>query len=159
MRHLSSIAFAIALIAAQPAQANCWDDTVLTEARLYEFHINVQSADERCHFASRSIEREYRDYFQNHGGRINRAAAVLSEVFSTKNGFAPRAMDKYTVALLNHHGPGETSIRYCNTIQRMLQKLADTASAEDDLHTFALVLVRDLKIEQFCRVSRTAQSK
>lgn len=150
MTRLWLLVASLATALAHPAQAACWDDTTLAAARLYEFHIRVESAGDRCHYAALSIDREYREYFANHGDRLNGAAARLNAVLSEANGFAKRTPDKYTVSVLNRYGAGSRSTAFCSTIRRMLAKLADPASTTDDLHTYALVMVREPAIENFC---------
>ncbi|MEO1729635.1 MAG: hypothetical protein AAFR64_02745 [Pseudomonadota bacterium] len=150
MVRLSFLAAAAGLLFAQPAHAECWDETTLNAARLYEFHIRVESAGDRCHYASLSIAREYKSYFANHSERLNKAAATLNKAFSRENGFAKRASDKYTVAVLNKYGAGQTTRSFCTTMRRMLNQLADENSTEDELHTFALLMVREPTIEKFC---------
>lgn len=139
-------------LASAPAQATCLDDTTSADARLFEFHVRLSISELRCGATAPDFTQSINRYFARHQTLLDAAEARLRAAMTTQAD--RRAFENYAAALANRYGADSGSQNFCSVIGEMLTTLGAESASADDLHTFALVLVREPMLETYCEAPR-----
>jgi len=128
----------------------CWDTPTQVAARVYEFHVRVSIAELRCHAINRPIDAPLIGYYARYRQQIEAAEAHLKGKLVDDSGGGRAALNQYMSGLGNRYGADKSSASFCESLRDMLTELAKPESTEDDLHTYALLLVREPLIYGLC---------
>jgi len=153
-RLLARFAAALALAGiSAPAQAGCWDGETIAAARLHEFHVRLSVAELRCGAGNDAFTHSINAYAARFGAQVTQAETRLREAVASLPGAERRSFENYTAALANRYGGDSSSPAFCGVLADLLADLNGEAATGDDLHTFALLLVREPMIEGRCPVT------
>lgn len=144
---------ALALLAASaPAQAACWDGDTVAAARLHEFHVRLSVAELRCGAADAGFTHRLNRYAGQYGAEVTRAEARLRPLLAALPGAERRSFENYSAAIANRYGGDSASANFCGVLGDVLTQLTSANGSLDDLHTYALLLVREPLLEERCPV-------
>lgn len=149
-RALPALAALAMAVASAPAQAGCWDAETLAAARLHEFHVRLSVAELRCGAQDAGFTHSLNTYAARYGSEIAAAEMRLRPLVAAMPGAERRSFENYSSALANRYGGDSASPTFCGVLGDMLIQLAQDEGTVDDLHTYALLLVREPMIETRC---------
>ncbi len=133
-----------------PAQAGCWNGEAMAAARLHEFHVRLSVAELRCGAQDAEFTRRLNNYANRFAGEVSAAEAVLRPLVASLPGADRRSFENYSSALANRYGGDSASSTFCAVLGDVLVQLTGDDGTVDDLHTYALLLVREPMLEGRC---------
>lgn len=136
-----------------PAQASCWDGETIAAARLHEFHVRLSVAELRCGAGNDGFTHAVNSYAARYGAQVALAETRLRAQLGVLPGAERRFFEAYSASLANRYGSDSSSPSFCAVLEDVLADLNSAAATTDDLHTFALLLVREPMIETRCPVT------
>src|SRR5215475_13542810 len=108
----ASATLCLGLIAA-PAAASCWTAADVAAAQLREMQTRLAVTVLQCR-SKLDFRASYNQFLKNGGSALHSANARLKAHFMAEGSVAgQRAYDRYTTALANSYGGGETSLASC----------------------------------------------
>lgn len=151
MIRAGSVLAAVALACASvPAQAGCWNGATMAAARLHEFHVRLSVAELRCGAADAGFTRRLNAYASRYAAEVTAAENHLRPLVASLPGAERRSFENYSSALANRYGGDSASPTFCGVLGDMLVQLTEDGGTVDDLHTYALMLVREPLLETRC---------
>lgn len=148
---IAALAAAAALaLAGTGAQAACWPDTVIAAARLHEFQLRLNLAELRCGAGDPSFAPSIAGMTARFAPQLQAAEAQVRAAVAQLQPGERRAYENYGAALGNRYGTDSTAPAYCTAVGDMLRQLGTGSGTLDDLHTYALLLVREPLLETRC---------
>jgi hypothetical protein len=123
-RKVAAIAAAMAMIAAQPAQA-CWSDHEAQAASVANLNMMLMVTALRCRKGSDNFLAEYNRFVKSNNATLGAQNAIIKARFARLNGAqsAESAMDGFTIGLANSYGGGAATMD-CRALKGMATDLA-----------------------------------
>lgn len=104
----------LALLAAQPVQAQCIDAPTASAARLHEFQTMMMAVSLRCNRIGVEMRADFDALVTTYRPQFEGAAGRLQGYFAALDGKRKgSAYDRYSTLLANKYGGGNTSLDHC----------------------------------------------
>ncbi len=142
-RRLRLMAGALALMAAQPAQAACVDGQIVSAARLHEFETMMMAVSLRCSRIGVNMRPTFDSMVEVNRHRFEEASAKVQKFFS--NGSAKAhggAFDTYATKVANKYGGGGTTPDTCRMFDALGKELSRMVQGGQILMTVAEAMIR-----------------
>lgn len=131
----ASAAFCLGSIAAPAAAASCWTRTDVAAAKVREMQTKLVVAVLQCRGSGIDILASYNRFLRNGRSALRSANEHLKAHFMAEGKIVgQREYDRYTTALANAYGGGETSLASCAETSALV---AEAAMAKSDLLSLA----------------------
>lgn len=149
-RKLVLMAGALALAAAQPAQAACVDGQTASAARLHEFGTMMMAVSLRCSRIGINMRPTFESMMTVNRQRFDAASAAVQKFFSAggaKSGHGG-AFDVYSTKIANKYGGGGTTPDTCRLFDALGKELSNFVQGGKILVTVAEAMIRKPVIQE-----------
>ncbi len=134
----AALAAVLAMTAPGAARAGCWSDTELAAARVRDMQSMLMVATLRCQAMHIDVTRDYNAFVQANRAAIETMNLRLKAHFWADGPVeGQRAYDRFTTALANAYGAGDTGADSCAEAAAVSRAAAETGTTPDALERIA----------------------